>query len=188
MMTNRTAAFSMVEVTLALGIVAFALLAIFGLLPVGLTASRNAADDTRTSMVAQDAYNRVRASLNRGVYFDGTFARVPLSIPATSSPVVALPAPWTGGVASDQTVAWFYDANGVNRPEALTNGDFSNVQYRVDVKLGRTWHATTAILPVPDPDYLRPVVVQITWPVNTATGAALNLANTKTFTFTVRKP
>ena len=188
MSLKRVAGFSMVEVTLALGIIGFALLAIFALLPAGLTASRDAATDTQTSMILQDAYNRVRSSINRGVYFDGTFARVPLSTgPAAPSPPVALPAPWSGGAGATQTVAWHYDLNGVYRPEAIT-GDFSNAHYRVDVKLGRAWHASTPIVPAPDPDFLRPVVVQIVSPVNKTNGEAINASTAKTFSFSIRKP
>ena len=50
---------SLVEVVLALGIVAFALLAVVGMIPVGVQSSRDAVDLTRTSMVAQDAAMRL---------------------------------------------------------------------------------------------------------------------------------
>src|SRR5690349_21925159 len=43
---NRAAAFSLVEVTLALGIAAFCLIAIVGLMPVGVQTNRNAASQT----------------------------------------------------------------------------------------------------------------------------------------------
>ena len=190
MKPSTSGGFSMVELTLALGIIAFALIAIVGLLPVGLTASRSAADDTQTAMVMQDVFNRVRDSVNRGVYFDGTFARVPLSSgPAPAAVPVALPGPWEGGAGNDQTITWYYGLNGIYLPEAMADTpDFSKVQYRVDVKLGRTWDSTTTILPAPDPDFLRPVAVQISSPVNTATGAALNVSNSKTFSFNIRKP
>jgi hypothetical protein len=39
-------AFSLVEITLAIGITAFCLLALFGLLPVGLTSNQNAIEQT----------------------------------------------------------------------------------------------------------------------------------------------
>ncbi len=45
-------AFSLVEVTLALGIAAFGLVAAVGLIPVGLTTMRNAMDDTAQSMIS----------------------------------------------------------------------------------------------------------------------------------------
>lgn len=45
-------AFSLVEVTLALGIAAFGLVAAVGLIPVGLTTMRDAMDDTARSMIS----------------------------------------------------------------------------------------------------------------------------------------
>lgn len=57
-MKPRDTAFSLLEVTVALGIVAFALLAINGLIPVALQASRDAMADTRTSMIMHDAMLR----------------------------------------------------------------------------------------------------------------------------------
>ena len=52
-------AFSLVEVTLALGVVTFALLAIIGLIPVGLTAMKNSIDETVTSLILQDVRERL---------------------------------------------------------------------------------------------------------------------------------
>ncbi len=46
--------FTLVEVVLALGVVAFAIVAIFGALPVGLSASHSSQDDTRSGQIAQD--------------------------------------------------------------------------------------------------------------------------------------
>ena len=45
-MNNHHSAFSLVEVTLALGVAAFCLLAIFGLLPVGLSANQATVQQT----------------------------------------------------------------------------------------------------------------------------------------------
>ena len=61
---NNERAFTLVEVTLAIGIVAFALLAVLGLVPVALQAAKDAADDTKTSLIAQDVGNRLRAIPN----------------------------------------------------------------------------------------------------------------------------
>jgi type II secretory pathway pseudopilin PulG len=45
-------AFSLIEVTIALGIAAFCLLTVFGLLPIGLDSSQNAAEQTVVSGIA----------------------------------------------------------------------------------------------------------------------------------------
>ena len=47
------AAFSLVEVCLALGIVSFALLSVVGLMPVGLSAMRQAMDQTTEAQIAR---------------------------------------------------------------------------------------------------------------------------------------
>lgn len=63
MTLRRTrAGFSLMEITVAIGVIAFGLIAILGLLPVGMKSGREAIDATRTSLIAQDVFNRVRAS------------------------------------------------------------------------------------------------------------------------------
>ena len=51
-LSRQTTAFSLVEVTLALGIMAFCLVAIFGLLPTGLNTSRDAIAQTVAANIA----------------------------------------------------------------------------------------------------------------------------------------
>jgi Tfp pilus assembly protein PilV len=50
---KRRAAFSLVEVVIALGIVSFAIVAILGLIPTGLQTSHSSQDETRASQMAQ---------------------------------------------------------------------------------------------------------------------------------------
>lgn len=54
-------AFSLVEVALAVGIISFALVAVLGLLGVGINASRDSSDDTKIAFIMQDVSARVRA-------------------------------------------------------------------------------------------------------------------------------
>jgi uncharacterized protein (TIGR02598 family) len=85
---NREDAFSLVEVTLALGIAAFCLIAVFGLMPVGVQTNRNATSQTAATNILSSAGSDIRASpagtsatvqygIRRGkgntttVYFDG---------------------------------------------------------------------------------------------------------------------
>jgi uncharacterized protein (TIGR02598 family) len=56
------AGFSLVEVTLALGIAAFCLIAIFGLMPVGVQSSRNAASQTAASNIIAAVVADLRAT------------------------------------------------------------------------------------------------------------------------------
>ena len=59
---RQSQGFSLVEVALALGIVAFAFVSLFGLLPVGLTTFRNAIDTTNESRIVQSFVSKVIAT------------------------------------------------------------------------------------------------------------------------------
>jgi uncharacterized protein (TIGR02598 family) len=56
------AAFSLVEITLALGIAAFCLLAAFGLVPVGVQTNRNATSQTAATNILSSVVSDIRAS------------------------------------------------------------------------------------------------------------------------------
>jgi uncharacterized protein (TIGR02598 family) len=56
------AAFSLVEVTLALGIAAFCLIAVFGLVPVGVQTNRNATSQTAATNILSSVIADIRAS------------------------------------------------------------------------------------------------------------------------------
>jgi len=81
------AAFSLVEVTLALGIAGFCLIAVFGLMPVGVQTNRNATSQTAATNVMAAVVSDLRATptttntssqfgitfgTNKTLYFDGT--------------------------------------------------------------------------------------------------------------------
>ena len=53
----RRAAFSLVEVVVSLGVIAFAIVAILGVVPAGLSTGRSAQDETRAPQIAQDIFN-----------------------------------------------------------------------------------------------------------------------------------
>jgi len=60
---NRSiAAFSLVEVTLALGIAAFCLIAVLGLVPVGVQTNRNATSQTFATNILSGVVSDIRAS------------------------------------------------------------------------------------------------------------------------------
>ena len=58
---NRCA-FSLVEVTLALGIAAFCLLAIFGLLPIGLNSNQSSIEQTAAASLTRGIISELRAT------------------------------------------------------------------------------------------------------------------------------
>jgi type II secretory pathway pseudopilin PulG len=59
---RRIHAFSLVEVTLALGIAAFCLIAVFGLVPVGVQTNRNATSQTAATNILSSVVSDIRAS------------------------------------------------------------------------------------------------------------------------------
>ncbi len=61
---RRIHAFSLVEVTLALGIAAFCLIAVFGLVPVAVQTNRNATSQTRATNIMTAVVSDLRATLN----------------------------------------------------------------------------------------------------------------------------
>jgi uncharacterized protein (TIGR02598 family) len=72
----KSAGFSLVELTLALGVTAFCLIAVFGLMPIGVQANRNATFQTRATnigaAVAADLRGTPRAN-NTSPQFGITF-------------------------------------------------------------------------------------------------------------------
>jgi len=59
---SATAAFSLVELTLALGVAAFCLIAVFGLVPVGVQTTRNATSETAATSILSSVVSDIRAS------------------------------------------------------------------------------------------------------------------------------
>jgi uncharacterized protein (TIGR02598 family) len=62
MKRRSNCAFSLVEVTLALGIAAFCLIAIFGLMPVGVQTNRNATSQTAATSILSNVIADIRTT------------------------------------------------------------------------------------------------------------------------------
>jgi uncharacterized protein (TIGR02598 family) len=80
-----SAAFSLVEVTLALGVAAFCLIAVFGLVPIGVQTNRNATSQTAATNIIASVIADMRATTSptspqygitfgtaKTLFFDGT--------------------------------------------------------------------------------------------------------------------
>jgi uncharacterized protein (TIGR02598 family) len=59
---HRASGFSLIEVTLALGVAAFCLIAVFGLMPVGVQTSRNATSQTAATNIIAAVVSDLRAT------------------------------------------------------------------------------------------------------------------------------
>ena len=74
----RTAAFSLVEVTLALGVAAFCMIAVFGLLPVGVQTNQRATSQTAATSIMANVIADLRStpkppSINTSVQYQIRF-------------------------------------------------------------------------------------------------------------------
>jgi uncharacterized protein (TIGR02598 family) len=72
---RATEAFSLIEVVLALSIVAIGLVTIIGLFPQGLTSGRNAVDDSLCGIIAEDAIASRRIDLQNPVTSGATIGQ-----------------------------------------------------------------------------------------------------------------
>lgn len=152
---RRLPAFSLIEVTLALGVIGFCLLAIFALIPVGLNSARDAIDSTHLSLIVADVQTRVRSSVT-----DATFA---------SSNDLTLP-------------ALYYDQDGTALP------NYTGAVYRVIATVAGDWSANPSPANV-NADFLRPVTIQVGWPVDNSTGNLVgNNAARSVFSYYLSKP
>jgi uncharacterized protein (TIGR02598 family) len=114
--SNR--AFTLVEVTLALGVAGFCLLSIVGLLPVGLTSNQASIEQTMAVNVSSAIVSDLRTAQPMG---------------AISSPRFGLPIPAAGGASSMHTVYLASDgtATAVDNPPVTTGSSVS--RYRATV-------------------------------------------------------
>lgn len=69
---RREQAFSLVEVVLAIAIIAIGLVAILGLFPQGLTSGQNASDDSLVAVIAQDVITRRKIDIQGNPAILGT--------------------------------------------------------------------------------------------------------------------
>jgi uncharacterized protein (TIGR02598 family) len=130
------AAFSLVELTLALGIAAFCLIAVLGLVPVGVQTNRNATSQTAATNILSSVVSDIRGSLpgqnNSAIY----------------------------KINRRKTLSWTVCFDGQAKPTATpTSGDVactnSNSVYRLYVKIAS--NPGSAVYP--NYAYLR-----VTWP------------------------
>ena len=130
------AGFSLVEVTLALGIAAFCLIAIFGLMPVSVQTNRNATSQSAATNIIAAVVADLRATPRNGttssqfnisfgtnpppMYFDGQGQAATSLVPASPTPFqprYQLNITWNGSTAlryADLKVTWPAGATAAN--------------------------------------------------------------------------
>lgn len=130
------AGFSLVEVTLALGVAAFCLIAIFGLMPVSVQTNRNATSQSAATNIIAAVVADLRATPRNSstssqfnisfgtnplpMYFDGQGQAATSLVPASPTPFqprYQLNITWNGSTAlryADLKVAWPAGATAAN--------------------------------------------------------------------------
>lgn len=131
-------AFSLAEVVVALGVVSFAIVAILGVLPVGLQTGKSSQDETRATQIAQMVLSAMVSQSQSD--FTG------IKLPVTAATSVDL--------SSSQTVQLFANNDGV-LSDSPTDATY-NVAIICD----------SNVTPAFDSGYANKVTVQVRWPVD----------------------
>ncbi len=149
---RRIHAFSLVEVTLALGIAAFCLIAVFGLMPIGVQTNRNATSQTAATNIMVSVLSDLRA------------APVPRPTPgATASSLYGITIPATG--TSNTTAQILYFDGAGQFATSLTPPSPTPFQPRYQLSVTFPTPAPGgALTPIP-PTYAD---LKITWPAAAA--------------------
>lgn len=139
---SNNAAFSLVEVVAAVGVVAIGIIAILGLLPAGLNSSRDTANETRAALMAQSVYTTLRSQ---------PFKRIELF----GEPNVDLSS-----------------RNGSLRLYSDINGSITNVESAESVFfLNLEFNNNPTNFPVSNPSRVNEVALTVTWlPTNSTPG------------------
>src|SRR5262245_14540657 len=110
-MNHRTCsyAFSLTELTLALGVAAFCLLTVFGLVPIGVQTNRNATSQTTATNIAALAVADLRAAKTASFMLGIIMPTDPTSLPQFVPPDVV---PCSGGQTSASSQIRYFDSQG----------------------------------------------------------------------------
>ena len=131
-MNQRRTAFSLVEVVITLGIIAFALVAIIGLLPIGLKSGRASIQETRANQLAQQLFNTIRSQQFNSVNYSqlgNASATVDLSSTSTTA-TTRLYASYEGNFVSNADY-FTIDVQYSNAPAGLTAGTANEVHLKI---------------------------------------------------------
>jgi len=146
---TRRNAFSLTELTLALGVAAFCLLAVFGLMPVGVQTNRNSTSQTIAANIAALAVADLRAAKTASPMVGITMPTDPTSPPQFVPPDVV---PCSGGQTSTTSQIRYFDG-----PGQSSSSISSSSLYRLIV----TFVKNTTATPTTGATYVN---VKVTWP------------------------
>jgi uncharacterized protein (TIGR02598 family) len=153
-----TPAFSLVELTLALGIAAFCLIAAFGLLPVGVQTNRNATSQTRATNIMAAVIGDLRATAKANT----TSSQFCIPIPTGDSSTI---------LYFDSEGRCSSDLAGSSSPCGVAWAPALRTRYRATI----TWSASGSTV-------LRYVDLKVTWPAPTDPTTTTPSGSVETFT------
>ena len=134
---RSVASFSLVELTLALGVAAFCLIAVFGLVPVGVQSNRNATSQTAATNILSSVASDIRGSRPGG----SQSAKYQIN-----------------RGKGNPTTKCFDDQGGWTTVSGITEVACpANYRYRLFVKIGSTFGGGSALYPA----Y---AYLKVTWP------------------------
>jgi type II secretory pathway pseudopilin PulG len=150
---RSVAAFSLIELTLALSVAAFCLLAVIGLMPVGVQTNRNSTSQTFATNIAALVVADLRAAKTASPMLGIT----PIPADPTSPPQFIQPdvVPCSGGQTSATSQVLYFDSQG--QCLSCLHLSTSNSLYRVIVTFVKNTTATATT----GSTYVN---VKVTWP------------------------
>lgn len=168
---RRVHAFSLVELTLALGVAAFCLLAVFGLIPVGVQINRNSTSQTAAKSIIALADRDLRAT-TPGQTSLLLFIPVPSdpTCPTCQNFVPPNFVPCSGGQTSSTSTIRYIDDRGQNN-HFVSNG---NWLYRLTATPLKNTNATSAL----GATYFH---LKVTWPYSIDPCATTPSGSVETF-------
>ncbi len=133
-----TLGFSLVEVVIALGVISFALVAIIGLLPIGLASNRGSIQETRANHLAEETFSTLRSQ---------SFTSVSLASLASAAGTIDLSTENTATGTTGTVLHANYDGQFVpvndyfsielrfrNAPEGIVSGTASEVRVQISTR------------------------------------------------------
>lgn len=147
-MNRSERAFSLVELTLAIGVAAFCLLAVFGLLPVAQSSHQNASEQTVANGLTSEVISDLRATQKTNPPTPQTSPRFDLTVGSAGDP------------SSTETLFFRDGAEVIGRPNTAASAADPLPRYRVTVFLtppGTGRRATTGRILVTWPAMADPV-------------------------------
>jgi type II secretory pathway pseudopilin PulG len=141
MKTRFTSGFSLVELTLAIGVAAFCFIAVFGLIPVGVQTNRNSTSETQATSIMALAVADLRAAQIGPQYGSPMFGFFPIPTDPTSPPQFVAPdfVPCSGGQTSTTSQIRYIDSQG----QSSSSFSSSTSRYRLIVTFVKNTTATS---------------------------------------------